>query len=110
MSYTVKQTQKFSKWLNKLRDRQAKQHIFERLDNITTRGQFGEYKSLGDELYELKIRTGKGYRLYYTMQGETVVLLLLGGDKQNAKQQQIDITTAKLLREKLIEDDNEYNK
>ena len=55
-------------------------------------GNFGIAKSLGDGVSELKIDYGPGYRLYYAMNGKTVVLLLLGGDKSTQKQ---DIKVAK---------------
>ncbi len=105
MKYTILQTAKFSKWIAKLRDRKAKQQIFNRIESIQFDGNFGNYKPLGDGLYELKIATGKGYRAYYTHTNDTIVLLLLGGDKQNKKQQQIDIATAKLMIKKLEKTD-----
>jgi len=39
----------------------------------------------------------KGYRLYFAIQGDTLVLLLNGGIKSNKKQQQTDIALAKQL-------------
>jgi putative addiction module killer protein len=44
-------------------------------------GNFGDTKSLGDGVYELRIDIGPGYRVYYGLDGKTVVLLLSGGDK-----------------------------
>jgi putative addiction module killer protein len=44
-------------------------------------GNFGIIKALGDGVIEMKIDYGPGYRIYYAMNGKTVVLLLVGGDK-----------------------------
>lgn len=55
-------------------------------------GNFGIIKALGDGVIELKIDYGPGYRVYYAMNGKTVVLLLIGGDKTT---QTKDIRVAK---------------
>jgi putative addiction module killer protein len=55
-------------------------------------GNFGIIKPLGDGVHELKIDYGPGYRVYYAMNGKTVVLLLIGGDKAT---QTKNIKTAK---------------
>ena len=49
-------------------------------------------KSLGDGVYELRIDFGPGYRVYYGLDGDVVVLLLSGGDKST---QAKDIKQAK---------------
>lgn len=51
-------------------------------------------RHLGDGLYELRDQRqrGPGYRLYYCWQGDTIVILLVGGDKSS---QQVDIATAR---------------
>ena len=55
-------------------------------------GNFGVVKALGGGVIALKIDYGPGYRVYYAMNGKTVVLLLIGGDKRTQKQ---DIKVAK---------------
>ena len=57
-------------------------------------GHFGDYKPLGDDLYELRFHFASGYRIYYTLQQGQVVLLLIGGDKSS---QNRDIEKAKTL-------------
>jgi len=52
-----------------------------RVDRLAT-GNFGDCKSLGRELFELRIDWGPGYRVYYALIGKTCVLLLCGGDKR----------------------------
>jgi putative addiction module killer protein len=81
----------FLEWLYALRDKMAVYRIRARLDRVEL-GNFGTAKPLGDGVSELKIDHGPGYRVYYAMNGKTVVLLLIGGDKTT---QQKDIETAK---------------
>jgi len=46
-----------------------------------SQGNLGDYKSLGAGLFELRLTTGAGYRVYYGYDGDEIVLLLSGGDK-----------------------------
>jgi len=91
--YLIKQTDVFSKWLKKLKDMKAKVSIIRRVDRIKE-GNFGDYKSVGESVYELRIIIGPGYRVYYTQKEEKVVILLIGGDKSSQSE---DITKAKKL-------------
>jgi putative addiction module killer protein len=81
----------FEKWFNSLKDRKAKQKIRLRLDRIQLEN-LGDYKSVGDGVFELRIDYGGGYRIYYGLEGFTIILLLCGGDKSTQKQ---DINQAK---------------
>ena len=46
-------------------------------------GNFGDYKQLDEYLYELRFNFGSGYRAYYTIENNTIVLLINGGDKKS---------------------------
>lgn len=92
--YIVERTEDFKKWLKNLKDIQAKTAILARITRIETDGFFGETKGVGDNVSELKFHVGAGYRVYYTIRGNTVVFLLHGGSKH---QQQKDITKAKAI-------------
>lgn len=96
----LQQTDIFGKWLRKLRDAQARARIELRLRRIELTGNLGDYKTLGNKLCELRISFGPGYRIYFTSQDETIVLLLLGGDKST---QQRDIERARKILDELEE-------
>ncbi len=68
-----------------------------RIDRIAA-GTFGEYKIVGNGVSENKVRLGKGYRVYYTIKDQKVVVLLCGGDKST---QNKDIALAKQLKAEL---------
>ncbi len=100
MKYDIKQTDVFSKWLLKLKDIKGKVSILRRIERIRN-GNFGDHKGLGDEVSELRITVGAGYRVYYTIRNGEVVLLLVGGDKSTQK---ADIQKAKELIKELKDD------
>ena len=80
----------FREWLEGLRDRQARAKIRVRLNRIRL-GNFGDCKSVGGGVSELRIPHGPGYRVYFGRRGNAVVILLCGGDK---KTQSKDIALA----------------
>lgn len=81
----------FNSWLERLRDKQAKIAILKRIARLVV-GNFGDHKSLGGGIWELKISVGPGYRVYYAQLGTTLVILLCGGDKST---QDSDIVKAR---------------
>ena len=80
----------FSEWLDRLKDVAARAIIRKRLNRIRI-GNFGHTRSVGEGVFELKIDFGPGYRVYYGLDGDTLVVLLCGGDKGS---QEIDIRKA----------------
>lgn len=92
---TVKQTQNYSKWYNKLKDTVAKSRIAVRIRRMQF-GNFGDTKPVGAGVFELRFDFGPGYRVYYTERNSEIVVLLAGGDKST---QQQDIEKAKQLAE-----------
>jgi putative addiction module killer protein len=92
----------FWDWLKGLRDIRARARIRTRLDRLAM-GNWGDHRALGGGVTELKMDWGPGYRVYLGKIGNTLVLLLCGGDKRT---QQQDITLAKIyLKEYLDEQD-----
>jgi len=70
----------FSEWLDGLKYIAARAIIRKRLNRIRI-GNFGHTRSVGEGVFELKIDFGPGYRVYYGLDGDTLVVLLCGGDK-----------------------------
>lgn len=91
--FTVLQSLTFSAWLNQLRDSHARVRILSRL-NTVKRGSLGDHKTLGGGLFKLRVDYGPCYRLYFTRQGEQIILLLAGGDKSS---QSRDIAHARAM-------------
>jgi putative addiction module killer protein len=75
----------FDEWLDALRDRRAKAKIRARLDRVED-GNLGDYKSVGEGVFELRINYGSGYRIYFGQEGLTIIILLCGGDKSTQAQ------------------------
>ncbi|WP_173270389.1 type II toxin-antitoxin system RelE/ParE family toxin [Thiosulfatimonas sediminis] len=102
MKYKILTTTTFDKWLSKQKDRQAVRAIAMRIARAE-QGNFGDSEPVGEGVSEMRIFIGKGYRIYYVVRGETVVLLLNGGIKSNKKQQQEDIAKAKQIFQEIGE-------
>ncbi len=80
-------------WIKGLKDRRASLKIDSRITRIE-QGNFGDHKSVGEGVSELRITEGAGYRVYYGRHGNEIVVLLCGGDKDS---QDADIKEAKRL-------------
>ncbi|MEG4532774.1 type II toxin-antitoxin system RelE/ParE family toxin [Microcoleus sp. D2_18a_D3] len=70
----------FTEWLDALRDRNVRVRIKSRLDRVE-QGNLGDFKSVGQGVFELRINYGPGYRLYFGQVGLTIVVILIAGDK-----------------------------
>ena len=68
-------------WLDRL-DCSFSGRVNDRIKRIKF-GNFGDYKNLGDGLYELRLKFGSGFRIYYTFKKKRVILLLNSGDKSS---------------------------
>lgn len=77
----VIQSETFSRWIGKLKDRQAIARISARIRRLSEDGNFGDTKSVHSGVSELRIDYGPGYRLYFMRRGQVMVVLLAGGDK-----------------------------
>ena len=96
MVLRIVQSITFERWLVRLRDQRAIARIKLRLSAVSD-GNFGDMRSVGNGVLELRIHSGPGYRLYLVREGDEVVVLLYGGDKSS---QQRDIKRAhELARE-----------
>ena len=66
----------FTVWLRGLRDAEGRKRIRVRLARLMAQGHPGDYKTVGQGVYELRVDTGPGYRLYCAFAGAQIVLLL----------------------------------
>ena len=92
--YEILKTDEFDKWLRKLRDKRALAKILLRIQRIEENGNFGDCESVGGEIRELRIHYAKGYRVYFSKQGKSIVLLINGGIKSS---QSTDIKKAQSI-------------
>lgn len=90
-------TEAFETWIKGLRDQRAKFTILSRIELIED-GNFGDHRSIGRGVSELRVNVGQGYRVYYTIRQRIVVVLLCGGDKSS---QQRDIRRAQRMATKV---------
>jgi putative addiction module killer protein len=93
----IHQTADYAKWFDKLRDIKAKSRINVRIRRLSL-GNFGDVKSVGRGISELRISYGPGYRVYFVRKESAVVILLCGGDKST---QSRDVERAQRLAEEL---------
>ncbi len=93
--YIIRKTEQFDNWLKQLRDLRARTHIAKRLLKIQN-GNFGDWKSIGNGVSEIRIDVGAGYRLYFTRRGLDIIFLLCAGDKSSQRR---DIEMAKSIAE-----------
>ncbi len=81
----------FSEWYDSIQDLNLQSRIDKRLERIAN-GNFGDCRSLGDGVFELRFHFGPGHRIYFGEVDNTIVLLLCAGDKSS---QARDIRRAK---------------
>ena len=93
----IRRTELFAKWIDNLRDVQAKARVLVRIERLAS-GNAGDVKPVGEGISEMRIDYGPGYRVYFTKRGSEVIILLAGGDKGS---QASDIKTALRLARNL---------
>ncbi len=89
----IRKTAVFARWMAGLRDHRARAKIAARIDRLAF-GNPGDVAPVGGGVSELRIHEGAGYRVYFVRRGETIMVLLCGGDKDT---QAKDIAKAKTL-------------
>ncbi len=82
----------FIDWLESL-DKANRARIQSRLTRLLE-NNFGDHKKIDNEISELRLKFGSGYRIYYTEIDNIIVLLINGGDKSS---QSKDIQKAKQI-------------
>ncbi len=85
--YTTNAKSPAKESLNSIKDKFTQAILFKRIRQASL-GQFGDYKSVGSGVYEMRIDFGPGYRVYYGIFKDEIILLLMVGSK---KTQESDI-------------------
>ena len=93
----INATNHFNKWFKGLKNVVVKRKVLARLDRLKN-NNFGDYKRIDNNLYELRFFFGSGLRIYYTIRNKHIILLLIGGDKSS---QDNDIKKAKRILDEL---------
>ena len=88
--YSIKRTDGFSAWLDGLKDRITRQRLNVRLRKAML-GNLGDVRPVGGGVVEMREHFGAGWRMYYIQRGETLIVMLGGGDKST---QSADIVKA----------------
>jgi putative addiction module killer protein len=95
----IVKSRRFDMWLTGLRDARARARVQVRIDRLAM-GNPGDVRPVGEAVSEMRIDYGPGYRVYFTIHGNTWIILLAGGDKST---QDADIHLAKTIA-KLFKD------
>lgn len=77
-------TAEIRRWLRSLRDGRARARILKAIDRLSL-GHFGNVKSVGGGISELRVDYGPGYRIYFARRRARLILLAYGGDKLRQK-------------------------
>ena len=95
--YSLLKTPEFDRWLARLRDQKAKARIVARMVSAE-HGNLGDVSPVGGGVSEMRVHYGPGYRVYFTIRGKELIVLLIGGDKSSQRK---DIEKAKTIAAEL---------
>ena len=95
----VEKTDEYREWIDGLKDQAGRARILMRVDRLI-HGNPGLHRNLTEGVSELKVDVGPGYRVYYSLRGNRLLLLLVGGDKAS---QAKDIALALELNRNFVE-------
>ena len=71
-------------WLQSIKDKLTQAILYKRIRQAGL-GQMGNTRSVGEGVHELKINYGPGFRIYYGIHQDELILILMGGDKGSQK-------------------------
>ncbi len=81
----------FVQWIKRFKDHTTRLRIERRIERLEL-GNYWDCEPVGEGVFELKLNFGPGYRVYFAEEGDTIIVLLYGGNKST---QSKDIQTAK---------------
>jgi putative addiction module killer protein len=79
--FFIEKISEFDKWLRTLKDFKANAKIILRIHKLETDEHFGNSKTVGDGIREMRINFPKGCRVYFKEKDGKIIVLLIGGDK-----------------------------
>ncbi|MCL2746014.1 MAG: type II toxin-antitoxin system RelE/ParE family toxin [Coriobacteriia bacterium] len=82
--YFIDQTDQFKNWMRGLKDKTARALIIKRIERLEL-GNAGDNKAFSGGLNEMRIHYGAGYRVYWSREGERLIILLVGGNKSTQR-------------------------
>jgi putative addiction module killer protein len=83
LNYTTEDGKEpFREWLNSLRDKTTIARIRSRLERVE-QGNLGDIKAVGSGVSEFRFTFGSGFRVYFGQDGDSLIILLVGGDKSS---------------------------
>jgi putative addiction module killer protein len=88
--YSIKPLPEFSNWLDSINDGMTKRRLLRCLEKVQD-GNLGDVKPVGEGVFEMREFFGAGWRMYYVLRGNVVIVMLGGGDKST---QSADIAKA----------------
>jgi putative addiction module killer protein len=95
----VEKTDVYAGWIDTLKDEAGRARILMRVERLIG-GNPGQHRNLTGGVSELKVDFGPGYRMYYSLRGERLLLLLVGGDKSSqSKDIELALRLAKNFKE-----------
>jgi len=95
----VEKTDQYREWIDALKDQTGRARVLMRVDRLI-HGNPGLHRNLTEGVSELKIDVGPGYRVYYSLRRNRLLLLIAGGDKSS---QAKDIAEAMELNRNFVE-------
>lgn len=95
----VEKTDEYRDWIDSLKDLSGRARVLMRVDRLI-HGNPGTYRNLTGGISELKVDVAPGYRVYYSLRGDRLLLLIAGGDKST---QTKDIEKAQQLNRHFVE-------
>ena len=74
----------FAAWLSSIKDGMTRRRLATRLRKASL-GNLGDVKPVGEGVFEMREFFGPGWRMYYTMRGDVLIVMLGGGDKSTQR-------------------------